>query len=488
LGLEIIGGRKDSSDGSLSVDSLSDVDGTVGVDGVLGNDELIVREGIGGQGLETDGESRDVQSVSDGKSSLDVSSVASVRIERDDVEGIPRVDVGRGSSLAGGSITGAVLDHLDVADSKVGSTGSGGGLEGIDGALRRDSGAGLGNVAFSSGGSADGGRSQELAGGRTADTSVAVLSNLNDGVSAGGSGGRRGSRGEGSGEGVVVDLRASGGGRSSRVRGSEDLSVDLSVGSDDVSSRGHDSSPDGDVGQVQSGGSGEVPHDLALDGCVSVDLEVGHAGSGRSDDVDEDQLGVVGDREGNSVGSGKIGSLDGEDAISLQGREGDGSVLDSGGSSGGISSVRGGGRGQSLDSSLNDATPVLLGDGAVKDDLDRRGGVLASVNDGSSVDLSVVPVDGSSNNEGGLIIGMILAMDLTELDALVVGGVSGVCHAIDGVIVEVDISSSGQSTFGIGIGAVDISSNEQIEVLGVATHGASQEGGQYNETLDLHSF
>jgi len=162
LSLEVSRSVEDVSDEDLSgIVVGASVDGSIGVVAASGNDEVVVRDGIGRSGQETHGEAREVSKVLHGQSTLNVSSVAGISVKRDDVEGIPVEQVSGRGSLARGSVTGAVLDQLNVADTKLGTAGSGHGLKDIGGTVSGLSGADLGNVTDSGRRSASGGAGQE---------------------------------------------------------------------------------------------------------------------------------------------------------------------------------------------------------------------------------------------------------------------------------------------------------------------------------------
>jgi len=170
-------------DGSIVV-SLSLVDRSISVSGISSNDEVEPGESISGNSQQSNGESRNVEVVSDGQSTFDVSSETVKVSERDDVVGIPvRCGGGSRGSSASSGIAGAMFLHSDVANSKVGSAGNSLILEGIRRALGSNSRAGLGDVAFSSSGSASDGRSQESASVGAASTTITIFSGFDDSVS-----------------------------------------------------------------------------------------------------------------------------------------------------------------------------------------------------------------------------------------------------------------------------------------------------------------
>jgi len=96
--LEVLGSSEDSSDVGSSIVggswTSSVVDGSIGEDSVLSDGEVVEGLGIGVESLESNGESRDIESLGNGESSLDVSSVAGERIKGQDVEGFPVPDEG----------------------------------------------------------------------------------------------------------------------------------------------------------------------------------------------------------------------------------------------------------------------------------------------------------------------------------------------------------------------------------------------------------
>jgi len=65
---------------------------------------------------------------------------------------------------------------------------------------------------------------------------------------------------------------------------------------------------------------------------------------------------------------------------------------------------------------------------------------------------------------------VILAWLGSGVDALMVsklGGIGLIGQTVDGVVGEISISSGGNSSFSIRIGAIDVSVNEKIEQFGV---------------------
>lgn len=95
-------------------------------------------------------------------------------------------------------------------------------------------------------------------------------------------------------------------------RASEDSSDDLSNWVGDASRWGKDVSRESDVGDLEAGGRGSVPEKEAREGKEGLETALADANRGRSNNVDEDGLGVSETSDVNTTGVGEIGGADGE--------------------------------------------------------------------------------------------------------------------------------------------------------------------------------
>jgi len=191
--------------------------GSVGPGGISSDQEGQERGDIGGEGLFTQSETREVHVVSGSEAAFNVSTVAGVGIEGKNVVSIPVPERSGSKVFAGWSISWAVVLQSEIADSKERRARSGCWEESVSWALSVNSIARLGNVTLSSRGSADSGGWLQFAVGIAAravssvecSSEVTLFGWLHDSVST--LGGRWGSVGDVSSEGNEVDLSASGG-------------------------------------------------------------------------------------------------------------------------------------------------------------------------------------------------------------------------------------------------------------------------------------
>jgi len=393
------------SDGSLSVVG-SDIDGSIGVGGITRYDQLVVRNGISRGSFQSDGESRNVEVVLDGQSTLNITSVAGVLIEGDDIEGIPVKEVCGGSSVAGGSVSGAVSLQLNITDSELRSTGGGNGKEGISRAISRGSRACFSNIAFSSRWSANsvGCRGNKGAISLATDSSVTLLSSIDFSISTD-------SRwGWGPVEGNVVELGTSGGSANAL---NQDLSIDDSVVGVVIGIGGQDGSKDVDSRGSKGGSLVKVEHDLVRI-VGKVGSKVLHGGGGTRN-VDDQSSGSGWGSHDQSVGGGKSSSSDGEVGLISSGCKGKCSIRIGNSSSGSLGSKLLRLSVQSSKLSLNQSLGTTqFRDGAIQDGIKGNSSNSSSIDDGSSIDLSSVGSEGSSSENGRIIIGVIGTVNRSE--------------------------------------------------------------------------